>query len=376
MRSGLIVAGALACGLALELLPSPFGWIGITGFAALVLLAALTTGRWLRLVLVNAAFLLLVAGLYEFSLGWATPPRLDPATPAVKEVRDDVVGYRLPENVSAQVRMWFGDEIVYDVVYTTDEHGLRVAPPAEAGGTLCVLFFGGSFAFGTGVNDSETSPFLTGVATGGRHAIHNFAYRGYGAHQMLALLESGRVEEAIDCTPTHAIYHSVHDHVRRVAGRAPWDRHGPRYRLERDLAVRRGNFDDEGPSFAEAWPRLARSHVLRRIAEHFEPGPHDWELFAAVVDASRRLLTDRYPGVEFHVLLWNKPWKHAPEYWETLQRRGIRVHFISDVLPNYPEDRDLYGIGPHDGHPNPSANAYIADYVAAEILGDKRAAED
>jgi hypothetical protein len=75
----------------------------------------------------------------------------------------------------------------------------------------------------------------------------------------------------------------------------------------------------------------------------------------------------RWPGAEFHVLLWNKPWKNEPEYWEGLVRRGVAVHPISAILPDYPEERALYGI-PNDGHPNRLANEHIARYVVREIL--------
>ncbi len=95
----------------------------------------------------------------------------------------------------------------------------------------------------------------------------------------------------------------------------------------------------------------------------------------ALVDASRSQLTSRYPGIEFHVILWNKLWKHNPEYWEGLERRGITVHPISEILPSYPEEKKKFGLNRHDGHPNPRTNELIARYVAREILGDRSVQE-
>ena len=44
---------------------------------------------------------------------------------------------------------------------------------------------------------------------------------------------------------------------------------------------------------------------------------------------------------------------------------------MSDILPDYPERRKRYGIGPHDGHPNEVTNRIIALYVACEILDEE-----
>lgn len=368
----LVVAAGIALGaLALERWSSPFAWIGFIGFAVLVFLAWTSRHPRARVILFNLAFVPLAMGAFELYLGMQTQLRADPAIPKDRILRDDVVGYRLAPGTRVPEALWYGDEQVYAVVYTIDEKGLRIAPPHRAGAEgLCVLFFGGSFTFGTGIEDDETSPYQTGLFSGGRNRIYNFAYTGYGPHQMLAELQSGRVAESIDCEPTHVIYQSVHDHVRRVAGRASWDLHGPRFVFQEDgTLVRRGNFDDGPPRFEQAWPRLARSHALKILADDFEPGPRDYERFAAVVEASRDHLVSRYPGVRFQVLMWNKPWKQDPAFWGDLQRRGIPVRFIDQVLPGYPEEKEGYAIGPRDGHPNRRANELIAGWVVREVLG-------
>jgi hypothetical protein len=134
--------------------------------------------------------------------------------------------------------------------------------------------------------------------------------------------------------------------------------------------ARRGNFDDR-PSFPRSWPLLGTSWILRVLAEHFEPGQRDLDLFAEVVKASRDLLASRHPGIEFHVLLWDKRWKSEAEYWEGLERRGLRVHFMSTVLGDLSEAPERWAVSPHDGHPNRAANERIARFVARQILREK-----
>lgn len=334
-----------------------------------------STGRRIRLALVYAACVPAAWAAVELYLRLSPRPRLDPAMPAAWRIRDDDVGVRPAPGVSWREALWLGDEAIYDVVYTTDAHGRRVTPEATGGeDALCVLFFGCSFSFGTGIGDADTLPWLTSEAMGRRHEVHNFSFSGWGPHQMLAALEAGSVERSLPCEPTHALYVSIHDHVRRVAGRSPWDPHGPRFELREDgSVVRDGNFDDR-PSLLRAWPWLGRSELVRILSERFRETQRDFDLFAAVVAASRDRVASRWPGVDFRVLLWDKRWKHDPEFWQGLLRRGLRVHFVSEILPDQREHASRYAVSPHDGHPNRTANERIAAWIAREILGPATAA--
>jgi hypothetical protein len=368
----LLAAGVPVSTLFLEQASLPWAWIGLLWFALLLCVARLGGASRARLALVYLACVPLAVGVLELHLGLRTRPRADPAMPPAARVRDGAVGLRPAPGVAYREALWQGDEPIFDVVYTIDENGQRVVPPFRGdGAALCILFFGCSFSYGTGIRDDETSPWLTGVATGYRHHIYNFSFAGWGPHQMLAALQVGQVEEVLGCEPTHVIYQSAYDHVRRVAGRSPYDPHGPRFVLREDgRLVRAGNFDDT-PSFPGSWPRLGKSEILRILSEHFEPGPRDFDRFAEVVRAARDLLVNRHPDVEFHALLWDKRWKQDAEYWEGLQRRGIRVHFVSDAIPDLRQAAGRYAVSPHDGHPNRAANERIAAYVAREILGEE-----
>jgi hypothetical protein len=367
-RAGVFLLALAIGSTALERWPHPFAWLGLVGFGACLGFALLSRGTRARAVWFNLGFVFLVPGIFELWLGRDLDRRRSDPSASARLIRDEVFGYRLPSGVSVPDRFFMDDQLVFDVVYTIEPNGLRLAPPVTPGpDSRCVVFFGGSFSFGMGLSDAQTSPYLTGLFSGGRHRIYNVSTNGWGPHQMLAGLETGHVASLLECTPTHVIYHSVHDHVRRVAG-APHDSHGPRFVLDEAGGVRRaGHFDDDGAPFALRWPRLGRSHLLRRWIESFDAEPRDYELFHRVVAASRDYVERSWPGAEFHVLLWNKAWKNDPVYWEGLERRGIRVHPISEILPNYPEDRESYGI-PNDGHPNRLANGHIAGYVVREVL--------
>src|SRR6185312_13875201 len=44
--------------------------------------------------------------------------------------RDDLLGYAPAPNARVTAKKLYGDSVIYDVVYTTDRHGLRITAPS------------------------------------------------------------------------------------------------------------------------------------------------------------------------------------------------------------------------------------------------------
>jgi len=254
---------------------------------------------------------------------------------------------------------------IYDVKYTIDPSGLRIAPPEASEVVGTVLFFGDSFTFGEGVADTETLPYRLGAITAGRYRVRNFAFQGYGPHQMLSELEHGLVRRLVEPRgKVTAIYQAIPDHVRRSAGLAFYDTHGPRYVLGDDgRAHFSGHFDDGGFSVF-----LRKLFVYQRLNNvRTEVGAPEVELFGAIVSQSSEILAREY-GADFHVLYWDMPKDpHTAAVADALRRRGLDVRPMSTILPGYPASEGEYTLA-GDGHPTPRAHALIAEYVARSIL--------
>ena len=303
------------------------------------------------------------------------------------EHTDDLLGYAPARDSRVTSRKYYGNELLYDVVYTINSDGLRIALPVD-GAELrdCVVFFGDSITFGEGVNDDDTLPYQVGLKTGGRYPIYNFAFSGYGPHQMLSSLLSGRVDQTVRCRPMAFIYLAIPEHVARVAGLTFWDPHGPRYELtENGEVVRRGNFDD-GPAGPNAWlsrplkTALDRSFTWQRLAGRArDPSPTDLNLLTAVVVEAARLTNAVYSGSEFHVILWDGRSEDTVQSIETkLTTKGVSVHRMTSIVPDVNTDWPSYVLSAHDRHPNPLLHKLVADYVARRIvatLGEARAAK-
>ena len=377
----LVSSGMLAAWvIALFVVPAPPLMISAV-CAALCLLAMLfapTTGA--RAIWFNVAFLILAVGAFD---AWV-------ARKGVVEGKqqtfgdsgglfqvDDVLGVRPKPGLRTTAKMTLDGATIYDVVYTFDDDGLRVSPPVVSGASEdCALFFGCSYTFGEGVNDEETMPFRAGVRS--RMRVRNFAYSGYGPHQMLAAIEAGLVERAAHCRPRYAVYQAVYHHALRAAGVWTWDRHGPRYVLENGRAVRRGNFDSQADADAPL-RALEQSGVAKQLRlARMDLGAtdvtaEDITLTRAIVAESARKLRERWPDIELHVIDWDGIDPIAPP--PLFDRAdpvlaGITFHSIGQMLPAVDDPQTEYKL-PRDVHPNPRAHDLIAQYVAEKILAAK-----
>jgi hypothetical protein len=404
-RGGGAPAGALAAGLgiaaswlAIRYLPAPFLWIFPGWFVLFMGFSIVGKSRALRLVFLNLALFTLIfvvaEAVYTVKAGPGPGGEDDPPKTSDDRVRTETTGGArsagrrrryadtheilgfapYPDN-QIRRRKYDGEALLYDAVYTIDSDGLRIAPPHREDSRECVLFFGGSYTFGEGVADDETLPYALGLKTEGRYRIYNFGFHGYGPHQMLVALEQGLVESIVECRPKYVVYQAIRPHIRRAAGLRAHDRHGPRYCMGEDGNVfYDGRFDDEESAAppirrSAAYRLLSRSYAFKELHRGTVIHSEQIDLLAGIVDAARRFVETRWPGSEFHVVLWNERFQIKSARLErALEGKRLRIHRMSDILPGYFGDRSRYWLHELDQHPNPLAHGLVAEYLADEVL--------
>lgn len=362
----LVGAAAVLSAICLVFLSASILWVWII-WATCCLAAAYTGGsRLTRIVFFNFGALAAILAITEIVLGLSTEgERRQTIDPASFIVQEPQLGHRARANSRANARLMIGDEVVYDVVYTTGAHGLRISPPGDENSPAgCVLFFGDSFTFGEGLNDEQAMPYVAGVALRDRFRTRNFGFLGYGPHHMLAAIETGWVKEAAaDCEPRYAVYWALLHHVIRAAGTWPWDDKGPRYVMQADGSViRAGNFQPRDTLLADA---SKVSRLANRFRDSVSLDRQDVDLYFAIVGAARDRLAEMYPGIQFHALLWDTG--HEPEaFLKGWGRAGIELHRVSRILPDW-GNRDWLYQQPHDVHPNAAANDLLGRYLAKSL---------
>jgi hypothetical protein len=378
--------------LSLNYAAVPWAWIGVSGVILSISLL-LADRRQNKFIWFNAAFFFVVLTLLEVygyhrwsaerQVGYHwTPPRSSFFRP------DGHLGYAMCENAQARVQCVFHDQIVHEAVYTTDEQGLRIAPPTpDPMSKECVLFMGCSITFGNGLNDQETAAYRLGMKTQGKYAIYNFGVGGYGAHQVYTQLDRGLVGRVIGShRPRVVIYQAILGHGVRAMGRAPWDRNGPRYVLDVDgRLVHKGTFvHGEGFNRRKIWiakkvsEAINRSFAVRQIRKDgLVANPDSLKLHVALVKSFRDTLQQSYPECEFHVVFWDRkrhPSQYCRSFVQQLRALSIPVHEIVDILPGFSENMTPYECAPpYETHPNALANELLAEYILDNILPQSEA---
>ena len=350
-------------------------------------------GKVVRLLLLNLAAIVFALGLGETYLFVKYPSNrayevLHTSDMKSSTIPNDTLGYKPRSDTQHRSLKFTCGEKMYDVVYTFNSHGLRNVPSSRTQLSALdgiIAIFGGSFAFGEGLNDNETLSALLVQVLDGQLGVHNFAFRGYGPHQMLAAIEGGLLDTVLEGYPLrYAVYLAVRGHIARAAGHAPWDRHGPRYQLTQSgEVVRSGNFDNEASSLEEGILSASINQVLRKslivktvwYQGRYRSGSSvkEKELFRKIVEKAGELVRSRY-NATFEVVVWDdnvqmpaRAERDAAEIKQILLQSKETLHLISQILPNYRDNPSAYKVHALDGHPNAKANRRLALYIQRRL---------
>ena len=289
---------------------------------------------------------------------------------ALFELVEDV-GYVPRASNEMPARSEAEGRIVYDVTYTTGPDHFRVVPVAPEHADACFLLFGDSFTFGVGVRDHETYAAQIVTLSGGKVAAQNFGVSGWGPHQFLAGLQSGRFQNATRCKPTDAVFLMIPSHIWRAAGVTNrWDANGPRYRLGSDgRPVRDGALGDEDPYNWRRWMGL--SPVGKEAAIR---------LTVAILAEAMNELKRRFPGIRTHLIAYRvASWTDTDlnpddmaRFEYDLHKAGIMPLPLEAIIPRFRFAYEDYVVAPSDSHPNALAHRLIAEFILRELPARKQ----
>jgi hypothetical protein len=386
-QSAILVSVVSVSVVILKFAPAPFFWLWLTWAAFLFAAILIVHGSWPRAILFNFGILLCLLAAAEAHYFCREKYGARTISDGFY-AHDNVLGWVPTKGIQAHVikanpgaLLHHPVGLMYDVRYTIDSNGLRVAPSYSKNDLAStIVFLGCSYAFGSGLEDNETLPYQVGVQSGGRYRTFNFSFEGYSPAQMLAAIEHDMVRRVVDTTPRYAYYVAIPGHVWRVAGLVSWGGHAPRYVLDADGTVHQeGYFEDRRP-LAErlgfgrrAAGQLNKSAVWRLLSMgESRITDDDVRLYFAMVRRSQELLATQYPGIQFRIILWpnqDVPQERAvyEKMRDEFRRLEIPVDLVEDILPDYNRNRERFQISSADEHPSALANRLIAQYLLNQI---------
>ena len=115
----------------------------------------------------NFAFLFLVLAAVEGLMGSKEKRFEGEGCGVASRSRHPDLGFALIPGVQTRCKKLYKDTLLFDVTYTVEPSGLRVAPPRDDEPDACVVFLGGSFTYGAGVRDEQTFAYRVGASSGG-----------------------------------------------------------------------------------------------------------------------------------------------------------------------------------------------------------------
>lgn len=327
---------------------------------------------WLQNVLLSGLMIVLTLVLLEWICGIVlktqakNAPKIEGPTHSMMFDKD--LGYKpKPDTTHTGIRTKDG-QIIYRVKYSTDTNSLRVTPlDTTKPRTKYAQFYGCSMTFGEGVQSNETLPYYF-AKFDSTYRPYNFAYSGYGPHQMLARLETENVKKIVKENSGIAFYIYINDHVNRVLGTLTnFGYNGgevPYYYEVNNQLKHNGLIKDARKFRSWIFRQLLKSNILKlfKIGYPFKITEKDYELTAEVMAQASRDYKKQFGNDNFYVIIYPTT-VDSSLIINLLKQKGVKILDYSKLF-NPLEKK--YAI-PYDEHPTALANEVLIKQLVKDI---------
>ena len=287
-------------------------------------------------------------------------------------IADENMGYAPPANQTFSAMKKIDERILFNVKYTIDKDRLRATPEAE--GKPEILFFGGSFVFGEGLQNEGSLPWQVSEQLNQEFKTRNYGFHGYGPQQMLYALESGQVKDTSKASVIHVVYCPIIDHLKRGLGRRPWSKASARYVMVDGVPQHKSNWVKHEASLAPTGLKKTllnqgqKSSIYRFLTKQKAAGTSDADyiMFAAMVGKARDLVHKEWPDATFHVLFWNNQSEEGTRILDSMTALDLKVMQADLIIAekiSYEESRL-----PGDNHPSAEGNRVLAEHLVNEVF--------
>lgn len=259
---------------------------------------------------------------------------------------------------------------IYNVTYSIDHLSRRITPYRPAGEIYSfLLFFGGSFTFGEGLEDNETIPYFA-AQYAKNYTPYNYGFHGHSAAEMLIKLQTESITSEIGEARGILIYTFMDAHIIRVIGSmrvvTTWGKNRPYFFLDdHDVLHRKGDFESGRPGLMLFYSILAKSKILELINLDLPNKIEDkhFLLFIRIIEESHKSYKKQFPGSDFYVLIYPGS-QHASKLKRLLDRSKIPFLDYSGLF-NHLDPK--YTLDPDDLHPNAYANEIVGKKIVKDL---------
>lgn len=277
-------------------------------------------------------------------------------------IQDDSLLGRKPQGpmTVSSYKIFKDKDTIYNVRYTTDSLSRRISNCQSENPHSFALFFGGSFAFGEGLENHNTLPCMFEQTVQGFQS-YNYSFSGYGTQQMYAQLKHLPIRSQLNQKNGIAIYVFISDHIYRVIGddrTLLWGASFPYYELSEGKLQRKATLAEQ----SENYP-LIRFFNKSRILRYYNIDLKQIFLkkkalktTAALIEESAKLFHGQFENSDFYLLIYPRSENTILKY---LDASGIKVLDYSDL--------EYSQIHPEDRHPDADSNLKLSRKIAIDL---------
>ena len=290
-------------------------------------------------------------------------PYFDPSSDYVNKeyfVENKEIGYTLSPGVFKSKKIASDGNLIYDVKYVIDKSGFRKTK-TNFNSTKNINFYGCSFTFGEGLNQSETLPYYFSELFPD-YKINNFGVHGWGVNQAVNIIDE-QSDSEINILLTYP------EHSLRSSCKVLYSYDFPKYKIFNDSVKLIGNCEScflkndflcrvffKSKVFLFFYLRINRTYIVDEI---------DIELYFSLIDE----FIKKSKAKNQQVLLGILP-THLNQYYDRFSKLNSieRVYVVDIRLLDYNNAKDsIYYLHKEDKHPSSLANKIRANIISDYI---------
>lgn len=265
-----------------------------------------------------------------------------------------------------------GHKIISDSLVTMD-CPMRFVPGrlANKNSDQNIILYGGSYVFGLGLNDEDTLGANLQAKVKNVN-VYNLAIAGWGAHQLLRLLELERLKPSLaNNQGGWVVYGLIQDHIDRmlhhprIVTYMPANPDSPYYQVRDKEILYQGTFRENFPlytSFLEAINRTSMGNKLLFASRWLKP-LEEQKMICRLVQKSAKILREQ---LNYKLVIFYYPTETIDPSIDQCLRQYATVFDYSDQLKDLRQQNKLT-IGSHDSHPSALANKRLAELLKRDL---------
>ena len=306
--------------------------------------------------------------------------------------------YRLAQypfaNVSSRVKKFdpTNQNVLYNVTYNFNKYGRRITPTDDnTKRSKNLLFLGGSYTFGEGVEDNETFPYYFSKLA--KNIVpYNIAFHGYGINDIyynLKLKKKGMFANINTDRETYAIYYFMDHHIKRtifpltsfveienLKGKNPkwpklkeWYEAKPYYQISENELVLKGRFE-ERVNINYIYSKLAKLKLISKtgIDDYIERKIHFPDFLKFINHLHKELIKTKNLKKLFIII--HPKHTHLFKNFKKDLDSNIRIIKIDQSYPSIKKFLNQNHEYVDDHHPTKYFNKFLAYEVYLKIKND------